>query len=72
MLLSVMPFPVLRSMMSKIISKAEQGEWLQSTSPFVFSQFTKSAEMLSASSASVLIKDKCAPSFGCLGQSRIL
>lgn len=26
MLLSIMPFPVLRSMMSKIISKSEQGE----------------------------------------------
>lgn len=29
MLLSIMPFPVLRSMMSKIISKSEQGEWVQ-------------------------------------------
>lgn len=28
MLLSIMPFPVLRSMMSKIISKSEQGEWV--------------------------------------------
>ena len=26
MLLAIMPFPVLRSMMSKIVSKAEQGE----------------------------------------------
>lgn len=29
MLLSIMPFPVLRSMMSKIISKSEQGECVQ-------------------------------------------
>lgn len=28
LLLSIMPFPVLRSMMSKIISKSEQGEWV--------------------------------------------
>lgn len=29
MLFAIMPFPVLRSMMSKIISKSEQGEWVQ-------------------------------------------
>lgn len=50
MLLAIVPFPVLRSMMSKIISKAEQGEWLQSSLPFVFAQFTKSTEVTSASS----------------------
>lgn len=25
---AIMPFPVLRSMMSKVVSKSEQGEWL--------------------------------------------
>lgn len=59
MLLAIMPFPVLRSMMSKIIPKAEQGEWLHSSLPFVFAQFTKSTEVLSASSAPKLTKDKC-------------
>jgi len=25
---AIMPFPILRSMMSKVVSKFEQGEWL--------------------------------------------
>lgn len=40
MLLSIMPFPVLRSMMSKIISKSEQGEWGLGLSHFCVCVYT--------------------------------